>query len=264
MPNDDRPHDNRANKRRRQRDLTKRGDALLKSGMPKSPARADLEATAYVLAQSIDDPSTAAGEIQAAFDAAAKLHAPLGKLACKKGCGYCCYGIVMISAPEAFLLATWVQSRGAEAIERFRSAAAEPAGKTPQQRHGAKLPCPLLHDGACSAYATRPVACRTVTSFDLAPCLDEFEGRGGDILVPTHYTAHGGNAQIALAAALTLKGRPVAYYELSAAVLRVLDTPDAVGRWNAGEDIFAGVLLDGDGVAGIASAARSIATAIAL
>lgn len=254
--------DTRADKRRRHKDLTKRGDALLKSGLPKAASRNDLEAASAVLAAALDDPASAAAKMQAAFDAAAKVHAPLSKLACKKGCGYCCYGIVTISAPEAFRLAAWVQARGPDAVAKFRAAAAAPAGKTSKERHGAKLPCPLLHDGACSAYATRPIACRTVTSFELAPCLDEFEGREGDILVPTHYTAHGGNAQMALAAALTLTGHPVAYYELSAAVLRVLDTPDAITRWNRGEDVFRGVLQDRDGVPEIARVAQQIAASV--
>jgi hypothetical protein len=253
----------RAGKRRRHREMTKRGDALLKSGLPKSAAREDLAAAAFVLAGTLADPADAASKAQAAFDAAAKLHAPTSKLACKKGCGYCCYGIVMISAPEAFRLAAWLVSRGPAAVAQFRLDAAAPAGKGAQDRHGAKIPCPLLRDGACSAYAARPIACRTITSFELAPCIDEFDGKGGDILVPAHYTAHGGNAQMALAAALTLEGRPVAYYELSAAVLRVLDTPDAIALWAAGEPVFQGVLQDRDGVADLAHAARQIADATA-
>ena len=254
--------DTRADKRRRQKALSKRGDAVLKSGLPKSASLDDLEAASAVLAAAMDDPVGAAAKVQAAFDAAAMLHAPLSKLACKKGCGYCCYGIVMVSAPEAFRLAAWLHARGADAVQRFRDAAVGPAGKSASQRHGAKLPCPLLQDGACSAYASRPLACRTVTAFELQPCIDEFEGREGDILVPTHYTAHAGNAQMAFAAALTLTGHPVAYYELSAAVTRVLDTTDAAARWRQGDDIFAGVLQDQDGVAEIAGAARAIAAAV--
>jgi hypothetical protein len=254
----------RADKRRRHRELSKRGTQLLKSGLPKHPERRDIEAAAFALQSALDHPPTAAAAAQAAFDAAARHAAPTNRLACKKGCGYCCYGIVMISAPEAFRLAAWISAQGADRVATFRQAAALSAGKTSTQRLGAKLPCPLLQNGACSAYAVRPISCRTITSFDLAPCIDEYEGHDGLIAVPDHYTTHGANVQLALAAALTASGRPVAYYEFSAAILRVLDTRDALQRWSRGDDIFAGVLQDRDGVVEIANAAHQIAATLSL
>jgi hypothetical protein len=252
----------RAEKRRLQRDLAKRGEALLKSGLPKHAARADIDAVTFQLYDALSDPAAAAGRAQQAFEAAARHAAPVTKLACKKGCGYCCYGIVMVSAPEAFRIAAWLTDQGPARVVQFRSAATLPAGKSPSDRHGAKIPCPLLRDGVCSAYHVRPISCRSITSFDLAPCLSEYEGQSGTIAVPDHYTAHAANAQLALAAALAAADRPVAYYEFSAAILRVLDTPNAAQRWTAGEDVFAGVLQDHDGVQNIAKAARTIASGL--
>ena len=46
-------------------------------------------------------------------------------------------------------------------------------------------------------------------------------------------------------AALRSVGRSYDGYELSEAVTRILDTPDALARWSAGEDILAGVQTAG-------------------
>ena len=78
--------------------------------------------------------------------------------------------------------------------------------------------------------------------------------------MPVAYFASGATYVLALYAALARAGLPNGSYEFNAAVVRVLDTPDAEKRWLAGEDIFAGVLAETvgyyQGFGGISSVTR--------
>lgn len=234
--------------RARDRELDKavglRAKTVLQTGLPAQPSRVDLLALARSLTQVMERPANVAERLHDVFERSARPGAPTQRLACKKGCAYCCHGKVTITAPEAFALAARVKAGGVEAIAAFRERAAPVAGKSASERLGAKLPCPLLSNGACSVYAVRPLACRRVIAFDLTPCLEEFEGQDGEISVPAHYTVHAANALIALAAAMKSSRRTLAHYELSAAVLAVLDAPDAEARWRRGEDVLTGVTTD--------------------
>jgi Fe-S-cluster containining protein len=151
----------------------------------------------------------------------------------------------MVSAPEAFRLAAEVARAAVGAtsgLEDFIARAASTANLTATDRFARKLPCPLLHDGACSVYRARPLACRRVTSFQVDPCIEEYEGRDGEILLPTKLLTHATNTQIPLLAAIRAFGRSPKIYELSAAVKTVLDTAGAETRWLAGEDVFRAVV----------------------
>lgn len=230
----------------------KRGERLMSSGLPQLPDKDDIVAVAHGLARLIRDESMA----ERASEAAARIHAlneastrrqpGVAKLACAKGCGYCCHTWVSASVPEVLLLARAVrrEARRNPDLPRAIAERSKPlAGLAPAARYGAKLPCPLLEENACSFYRERPTVCRQATSLDLAGCIDEFEGRGygGDIKVSAVYLAHARNSRIPLLAALALVGLDARTYELSAALSRVLGLEDAERKWLAGEDIMAGI-----------------------
>lgn len=222
--------------------VSDRARTILQTGLPMRPTRVDLLALARKLSEVCKTPAGLAERLYDVFEKSARPGAPVERLACKKGCAYCCHGIVAITAPEAFALAARLRKDGADAIVQFRERATAVAGKSASERLGAKLPCPLLRsDGACTVYAVRPLACRRVVSFELKPCLEEFEGQDGEIAVPAHYNAHAANVLVALAVALADARQPLAHYEFSAAVLAVLDVPDAEAKWRRGEDLFAGL-----------------------
>lgn len=226
--------------RQLERDIAARAKTVVQTGLPASPSRIDYLALARTMDDLVKTPAALARRAQDVFELSAQLGAPLDKLACGKGCAYCCHGMVAITVPEAFLLAAHVRAGGEAAIAAFRDRAATMAGKTPAERLGAKLPCPLLGDGgACSVYSIRPIACRRVVAFDLKPCVEEFEGQDGDIDVPAHYNVHAAHVLVALALAFGSQARPFAHYEFASAVLAVLDAPDAEARWRRGENVFA-------------------------
>ncbi len=234
--------DGKARDKQLEKAVSDRVRTVLQTGLPSRPSRVDLLALARKLSEVCKTPAGLAERLYDVFEKSARPGAPIERLACKKGCAYCCHGMVAITPPEAFALAARVRKDGADAIAQFRERATALAGKPASERLGAKLSCPLLgSDGACTAYAVRPLACRRVVAFDLNPCLEEFDGQDGEIEVPTHYSTHAANALVALAAALADARQPLAHYEFSAAVLAVLDVPDAEAKWRRGEDIFAGL-----------------------
>lgn len=247
-----RPRMTRQQFRQVQRARVKRGEASLKHGLPDVPAAADLVDTASALLQSLAKPgmarpaSTVAATAQALNSASIKARPGQRPLACAAGCSACCHTWVAAAAPEIFRLADHLRARpDAEAeVDHVRQRAAATVGLTPTQRFGAKRPCPLLaEDGRCGVYDYRPTACRQATSYDLAACQDEFEGRefGGDMEVSRLHMAHARNAFVVMAAALKARGYDTPRYELSEALLRAIEQPDAEARWLAGEDVFAGV-----------------------
>lgn len=104
------------------------------------------------------------------------------KLACLDGCNYCCEQLVLISAPEADVIAEWLSAPGRESlIEQFHVRAKAwlqtcgddakealtaqgqanfPAAAARVARH--QMLCPL-HDGdGCTVYGVRPFICRQV------------------------------------------------------------------------------------------------------
>jgi Fe-S-cluster containining protein len=232
----------RQQRRQRIRELNGIGQSAVKRGLPRVPRLTDLIGLTLVLRRTLADesrPSPAAECAEIAhktYEASLKADTTPAAIACRKGCAWCCYGTVMVTAPEAFRLARAVKHK-ATFLERAQAT----ANLTAAERFGRKLPCPLLEDGLCSAYAARPLSCRRVTSFAVEPCLEEFEGEAGDILMPKQALTHAANAQIPMLAALKAADRPVQLYELSAAVGTVLAMNDAERRWQSGEEIFGGV-----------------------
>lgn len=238
--------------RLQERALVKRGQAVVAAGLPPTPDKQDIVAVAVVLARMLrnrDDPEralAAARLIHGLNEASTRKSPGTAKLACAKGCGYCCHNWVGATVPEILLLAASVRNAGrakpdlvAGILERTKAT----AGVSRSGRFGAKLPCPLLVDDRCSFYRERPAVCRQTTSLDLAGCLDEFDGRGygGDIKVSGIYLAHARNSRVPLSAALRLAGLDTASYELSAGLARVMAEVDTGTRWLAGEDMMAGI-----------------------
>jgi hypothetical protein len=239
--------------RQQERALAKQGEAAIAKGLPATPQKSDIIAVAFVLARALQDSreparaSRAAGLMHILTEASAKRQPGEAKLACKKGCVYCCHAWVGATAPELIHLANSIRAdaaRGSDAAVAGIVARAAPLqGLTPAQRFGAKLACPLLLTDVCSRYRERPTMCRQATSLDLSSCIEEFEGKGAgeDVKVSAVYLAHARNARVPLLAALAQNRLPAHVYELSEGLARALQTEDVEKRWLAGEDVFAGV-----------------------
>ena len=126
---------------------------------------------------------------------------------CAKGCSMCCRHLVAVTPLEAFLLYDAVralpqdqQERIDERTrqvdqtldsvgmhERIDTIEAGEAGRTVVQDYfRLQLDCPLLEDGACSVYASRPAACRQLLVVsDPSECARPTSGgvRGAPVLL---------------------------------------------------------------------------------
>ncbi len=99
------------------------------------------------------------------------------KVACFKGCHWCCHQAVFANSYELHFLSEKIKKDFNS--EDLAGLIAKTDAKhliTSKLSDGDilryKAPCPLLKDGACSAYAARPMACRIYLSTKLETCLE--------------------------------------------------------------------------------------------
>lgn len=81
--------------------------------------------------------------------------------ACKKGCSACCHQAIALSADEAAIIGREIGVK-----PKTPTAYASPESREATRRQWYGQPCPFLRDGACSIYASRPLACRTLYVVD--------------------------------------------------------------------------------------------------
>jgi hypothetical protein len=177
------------------------------------------------------------------------------ELACKHGCHWCCYLRVEATVPEVLAIAAFLQHTLApQMLAGLRARIAQLAGDRrifdvdakPQNR----IPCPLLgHDGSCTAYAVRPLACRGWNSMDAESCrraLDKDEPGMSDLALFEANLAIGLGLKQALADARL----PTQTVELTSGLHIALTETEAVKRWASGEPLFAPAAIDGTGFHG--------------
>jgi len=163
-------------------------------------------------------------------------------VACGKGCSHCCVISVTVSAPEAIYVGKLLAAMGADAIARVRAAHAVTGQFDLAERDQHPHDCPMLQDNNCTIYEHRPKACRQAASTDAGACARVHRSLTNErIPSPAPYDGSRVAYATALYAALSHAALDTMAYDFNAAMVRVLDTPDAESRWLAGEDIFSGV-----------------------
>lgn len=163
------------------------------------------------------------------------------QLDCAAGCSHCCHARVEAMAPEIFQIASALAARPpleqAETVARLEAyLAVQTQDASPQDAPWSHRPaCPFLIDQLCSIYAVRPAACRKAHSRDVAACASDAA------LIPQslELAMHAEALQLGTAAAYRQRGLDAQPHELVQAVLLALRDPTALGRWQAGEPVFA-------------------------
>jgi hypothetical protein len=190
------------------------------------------------------------------------------RLACKRGCAFCCHGYVSASGPQIFAAADAVRAERvtfAAALARLRSTAARVHGLAWRERIALRAPCPLLVDSACSIYAARPLACRGYVSLSVAACERAFEHLTAEVPIPPVYASVRSALEMAMRAALKACSLPHVSYELTGALTQALAADDAQARWLAGEALFDPQTVDHSAdAAAAAQRAHMLDTLIAL
>ena len=99
------------------------------------------------------------------------------KVACFKGCHWCCHQAVFANSYELHFLSEQIKKdfspeELACVITKANAKSLITLELSDEEILKYKAPCPLLKDGACSAYVARPVACRIYLSTKLETCLE--------------------------------------------------------------------------------------------
>ena len=164
--------------------------------------------------------------------------------ACRAGCAFCCYlPVVLVTAAEAVYLADWLHTHcSAEELVAIQQRLAE---RLQQQTTAAfpsqvQPPCALLQDNHCLAYPARPLKCRGWNSVRLEACEQAYGRSQSPQRVPVDaYAFVMGNAVLnGLSESATQAGLDGTTYDLTYALARALEIPDAVQRWWKGERLF--------------------------
>jgi hypothetical protein len=171
--------------------------------------------------------------------------------ACTAGCTFCCHLPVDVTVPEALCIAVYLrQTLSPEALGALRDRIAATAARihslSYEDHTQARIPCALLLDGICMAYAKRPFACRAWNSTSRDCCADIFEhGDPVTMLPPLDMPAYEAVWELAQGLVNRLKQTRLDShtYELHSILLRILEIPDAAERWLQHDDVFAGCLI---------------------
>lgn len=167
-------------------------------------------------------------------------------LACRAGCDFCCHLRVMATPIEVFALLDYLAGNLSEddlasLTERVRETDRRLRTIEPGQILTTNIPCPVLVDGSCSAYAGRPLNCRSYHSLSREACETSFENPTDLSLGHPQLTAlariHEG-AQAGLLMAFDQAGRDRRHYELVTAMAEALEDPGCRERFERGEPAF--------------------------
>jgi hypothetical protein len=169
------------------------------------------------------------------------------KVACTRGCSYCCSLQVQVLPYEVFPLADWLRrhfsaDRLSAVTARLRDNAAKTRAMGDAERKRSNLACALLgDDGACSAYDARPAQCRRFHSTDLGICKKSFANPADDSIASPNHPAVAHNAAVIVTQsnqavrAEELDATPV---DMNIALLEALENPKAWRRWRDGKKPF--------------------------
>lgn len=169
------------------------------------------------------------------------------RVVCGPGCGSCCVLNVSVLFPEAVAITRYLQKRfAAEEVGELRGRLQQLTWRTrwldDEERLFLRQPCAFLDSqGNCLIHRVRPLLCRSITSTDAQACREAVAmvALGGDArvemdlfqkqLIDTVYCELGEALET-----LGLDSRPM---RLSAAVLALLDEPDMVRAFIAGDRV---------------------------
>lgn len=169
-----------------------------------------------------------------------KLAPPEKPIACKKGCAHCCHLTVLTDGATVLRIAEHVRTNMNQAermLLDMRLIVYEDKVEkmTQSQRSLARIPCPLLVDGACSVHEVRPLICRAFNSYHAEAC-DRDPRRRLDPRDPLlgHAVADRPRPRCRPQGRVGQFGYKDGDIELGLALKAALDHPHADERWLAG------------------------------
>ncbi len=171
------------------------------------------------------------------------------KVACTRGCSFCCSLQVQVQPHETFTLAAWLRrhfdaARLAAVTARLASNAAKTREMGDAARKRSNLACALLgEDGACTAYEARPAQCRRFHSTRLEVCKASYANPADDSIASPAHPAVTHNADVIITQsqhAVRDAGLDATPVDMNLALLEALENPKALRRWRDGKKPFVG------------------------
>ena len=169
------------------------------------------------------------------------------KVACTRGCSFCCSLQVQVQPHETFTLAGWLRrqsstERLAEVTARLRDNVAKTREMGDAARKRSNLACALLgDDGACTAYEARPAQCRRFHSTRLEVCKASYANPADDSVESPAHPAVTHNADVIITQAqhaVRDAGLDASPVDMNYALLEALENPKALRRWRDGKNPF--------------------------
>ena len=180
-------------------ELSDTDKAFFQDGLRLAQAACSASLEAKKLWQSTRQEQDAMGDLIEALASEAKRHNV--NIDCRNGCSWCCHQPIFGVAHEFHYLWRFMKLNMSEEERKTVLQKAfdnyQIRGRLSQEElEKNKLPCPLLKNGSCSAYAARPMACRIYLSMsedscknfhnnpesDKYPALLEFPLRAGQMM----------------------------------------------------------------------------------
>jgi len=164
----------------------------------------------------------------------------LAAVECRKGCSFCCRLKVTATPLEVIRITAALDDARRTSVLATAEAV---AGLSGRERLARQVHCPLLFEGACSAYEVRPLTCRALLSQSAALCERQFQVgvTAGDAagvpnpVAPRLIAAALINGQVAALRDLGLASHMV---ELIAALAALARDSSLFARWLSREDVF--------------------------
>jgi hypothetical protein len=205
---------------------------------------------AFVAARDPARLATAVVKFHRAVDAvvAATVEGHALRLACTRGCSYCCHLRLEVQPHEAFAIAAWLRRHFTPAqiegvVERLRDNVARTEAIGTEGRKRTNIACALLGpDGTCSAYEARPAQCRRYHSLRVESCAEFHANPANETLESPLHPALAHNAAVIITQAqhaVRAAGLDAENVDFNLALLAALENPKAWRRWKDGKKPFA-------------------------
>jgi Fe-S-cluster containining protein len=173
---------------------------------------------------------------------------------CRAGCSFCCHQNVDTTIPEAILVALQLGNEADPRRDAVLAAADAFRDLDDDARIMTGKPCPLLVDHRCSVYHARPINCRSFMSPDATNChesmrrIEAGEVEAGESPLPIEvYVVLRflcGGEQAAVRGICRDIGLQADIVELTQTVAAIIRDPNLIGRWAAGQKVFAARCVD--------------------
>ena len=167
------------------------------------------------------------------------------KVACFKGCSWCCHYRVVARTHEIVAIYTYINTKITRNVrEQIKAEILETAsiidGISDKEHEQTNIKCPMLQAGKCAIYEVRPSKCAGYCSTSDSDCEQLFnltKTMAGSVILDIELQRQ--NQDDKMDAVLDYEGHDKQQYELVTSLAALFDQPQLISRWRKnGKPIF--------------------------